>query len=48
MTQLLFNAHVGAREESGSEAHEGCERDQKYIEGIDKELIMEVQDRPVA
>ena len=43
----LLDAHVGAREERGGEAYEGCERDQKDIEGIDEELVVEDQDRAV-
>ncbi len=38
---MLFDAHVGAREQRGGEGHEGGQCDQKHIELVYKKFLME-------
>ena len=37
---LDFNAHVGTREQRGSEADQGRQRHQKHVERIDEKLFV--------
>ena len=42
---LALDAHVGAREERGGEAHEGGEGHEEDVQGIDEELLVPGRDR---
>jgi len=43
---MLFNAHVGAREQRGGERHKSGQGNQEYIELVNEELLVKRDLRP--